>query len=130
MFQIARRHLVWFTGLTCDELSAKVPRTNQRSKCKIGSTEKIQTSPFYDSAPSARVILFDSFNPTTAEIPNKPHLVPGTLFLLREQHKRAQAGDFHCRLSHTSTKQTACMQPFCNCSWSNRAHQHECRTLL
>ena len=22
MFQIARRHLVWFTGLTCDELSA------------------------------------------------------------------------------------------------------------
>ena len=40
MFQIARRHLVWFTGLTCDELSAKVPRTNQRSKCKIGKKKK------------------------------------------------------------------------------------------
>ena len=29
MFQIARRHLVWFTGLTCDDLS----------KCKIGNTK-------------------------------------------------------------------------------------------
>ena len=42
MFQIARRHLVWFIGLTCDDLSAKVPRTNQRSKCKIGNTKKKQ----------------------------------------------------------------------------------------
>ena len=30
MFQIARRH--WFTGLTCDELSAKVPRTESAFK--------------------------------------------------------------------------------------------------
>ena len=37
MLQIARRHLVWFTCLTCDELSAEVPQTNQRSKCKIGN---------------------------------------------------------------------------------------------
>ena len=40
MLQIARRHLVWFTGRTCDELSAKVPRTNQRSKYKIDNTKK------------------------------------------------------------------------------------------
>ena len=60
MFQIAHRHLVRFTGLTCDELSTKVPWTNQRSKCKIGNTKTTtattKRSPFYDSAPSARVI--------------------------------------------------------------------------
>ena len=38
MFQIARRHLVCFTGLTCDELSAKVPRTNQ--SISVQSTKK------------------------------------------------------------------------------------------
>ena len=32
--------VTWFTGLTCDELSAKVPRTNQRSKCKIGNKKE------------------------------------------------------------------------------------------
>ena len=55
MFQIARRHLVWFTGLTCDELSA----ANQ-SAFKVQNRQtkekKKKRSPFYDSAPSARVI--------------------------------------------------------------------------
>ena len=54
--QIARRHLVWFTGLTCDELSA----ANQ-SAFKVQNRQtkekKKKRSPFYDSAPSARVIM-------------------------------------------------------------------------
>ena len=55
MFQIARCHLVWFTGLTCDELSA----ANQ-SAFKVQNRQtkenKQQPSPFYDAAPSAQVI--------------------------------------------------------------------------
>ena len=38
--KIARRHLFRFTGLTCDEQTAKVLRTNQRPKCKIGNTKR------------------------------------------------------------------------------------------
>ena len=66
MFQIVHRHLFWFTGLTCDELSAKVPRTNQHSKCKIGNTKKKEKekrkkkSPFHGSAPSARVMSMNA----------------------------------------------------------------------
>ena len=49
-----------FTGLTCDEQTVKVPRTNQRPKCKIGKPKrqknKTKTSAFQDSVPSARVI--------------------------------------------------------------------------
>ena len=29
-----------FTGLTCNEQTGKVPRTNQRPKCKLGKAKK------------------------------------------------------------------------------------------
>ena len=66
MFQIAHRHLVWFTGLTCDELSAKVPRTNQRSKCKISNTttkKKKKTKP---------ILWLGAFGPSNKENLNGP----------------------------------------------------------
>ena len=46
---------LWFTGLTCDELSAKVLQTYERNG-KIGERRGKKWSPFYDSAPLARVI--------------------------------------------------------------------------
>ena len=33
-----------FTGLTCNEQTGKVPRTNQRPKCKLGKAKKNKTT--------------------------------------------------------------------------------------